>query len=187
MREALLEGHDLAFRRPVVSLRVEGDHASALQASIHVLEEDGIGARLAVDGDIAGDALDERPLDSPRGEDRCVAEKVNPGLRGEGRENGKRIEPVQVVGDQHVVAVRRNVLATVDLDSEQHVKEWNERQLEEAKHRRCLTLDREQVSRRDAGTRFHGWVYVTVSSQSGNGRQIRRPWRPVRYPLRSTS
>ena len=135
-----------------------------------MVAEDGIGSRLAVDGDEAGDALDERPLHLPGDQDRGVAEKVNAGLSWKGRQDGKRIEPVQMVGDQHEGAVRRNVLTTLDLDPEQDVKERDDGQLEEAKHRGRLALDREQVSRRNAGPRFHAWVYVTATSRPGSGR-----------------
>src|SRR5439155_16059375 len=119
-------------------------------------------------------------------QDSGVAEKVNAGLSGKGREDGKRIEPVQVVGDQHVGAVLRNMLANFDLDPEQQMEKRDDRQLEEAKHRRRLTLDREQVSRRYAGPRFHAWVYVTASSRPGSARPRRHQSRMPPSPRPST-
>ena len=87
--EALFEGHDLALSLTVVSLRVEGDHPAALQTSVHVFEEDAIGTRLAVHRDKTADTLDECPLDLPRDQQRGVAQEVNAGLGGKGREDGK--------------------------------------------------------------------------------------------------
>src|SRR5438132_1138609 len=187
MREALLEGHDLALSLTVVSLRVEGDHPAALQTSVHVLKEDAIGTRLAVHRDKTADTLHERPLDLPRDQQRGVAEEVNSRLSRKGREDGKRIEPVQVVGDQDVGAVRRNVLATFHPDPEEHMQEWYDGQLEEAKHRSRLALDRKQVSRRDTGPRFHGCLYVTASSPPGSGRPVRHQSLAARPPRRNRS
>src|ERR1700682_2828197 len=97
MGEALLEWEQFALGGPVIAFGIERQHPAALEALVDVIEQDGIGMELSVNGDEPGDALDHRPLEAPGNQDRRIAKEVHPRLGGKFGEDGKRVEPVEGV------------------------------------------------------------------------------------------
>src|SRR6202165_4358947 len=122
MRKALLERHDLALGRTIVTLGIDRDHATSLQASIGVLEQHRVRAGLAIDRDVAADAFDQRPLDFARHEHGGVTEEMHAGLGREAGEDREGVEPVEMVGDQHIGAVGGNPFAALDLDTKERME-----------------------------------------------------------------
>ena len=75
---------------------------------------------LAHDWHIPAGGTDEPPLEATRHEDRRIGEKVQPWLDREEHQQGELVKPVQVIGDDDVVAAARprNVLTTPDVEAE---------------------------------------------------------------------
>src|SRR2546422_8138081 len=105
-----------------MALRVDRDHATPLKAPVGVLEEHEVGPSLAIDRDVAAYTLDQRPLDLARHEHGGIAEEMDARLGGKGGEDGERIQPVQMVGDQHIRATGRNSFAAFDADAKQRME-----------------------------------------------------------------
>src|ERR1700694_254249 len=145
MGEALLEREQFAFRGAEVAFREHRHDAAALQALVDVMEKDRVGMELAVDRDEAGYALDHRPLEAPGREDGRITQEVDAGLRRKFGQDGKRVEPAQMVGNQDVVAVSGDVVASIDVDAEYGVQKRAGRELDEAEHRRRLALNRKEI------------------------------------------
>jgi len=139
---APFERHDLAFRRPVVPLGKDGHHAAALQASIGVMKQDDVRARLSVHWDESAGALDDRPLQLVGDEQRRVTEEMDPRLDRKGCQDGERVEPVEMVCDQDIGAVGWNSLAALHVEPKQDMQQRDHRQLQESKKGSGLPLNR---------------------------------------------
>src|SRR6202023_2309270 len=100
---------------------------------------------LAIDRDVAADALDERPLDFAGHEHGGVAQEVNAGFGREGGQDGERIQPVEMVGDQHVGATSRNPFAALDPDSKQRMEQGHSPKSYRSICEGGLPLDRKEI------------------------------------------
>ena len=118
--------------------------------------EDGIGVEVAINRDESRDALHHRPLKSTGHEDRRVAQKMDARLGRELGQDGKRVEPVQVVSDEDVVAIGRNVLASPNLDAKEGMQDGAGGELEQAEHGRRRALHGQEVGGRRSRRQHSG-------------------------------
>lgn len=142
MGEALFEGLKAALGLSVMTLRVEGDGATTLQAAVDMLEERRVVVKAPVDGDIAANRPDDGPLDAMRHEHRGVAQEVDPWLARKAGKDGEGVEPVEVVGDDQVSPSPGNVLATGNRDPKQEMENRQGQDPQNSIGEGCLALDR---------------------------------------------
>src|ERR1700730_11047267 len=112
------------------------------------MEEHRVRTCPAVHGDEPADTLDHGPLEFAGHENRCIAEEVHSRLGGEFGEDGKRVEPVQVVGDQHVVAASGNAPAALNRNAEERMQHGHRPQAQQAIRQRGLPLHGKKVGGR---------------------------------------
>src|SRR5712691_7296251 len=115
-----MEGEQLAFLRPVIALGEDRHGPSDLEAAVDVLEERFVAVALADDRHVAASRPYEPPLELARHQQRGVGEEVESRLDGKQEQESELVEPVQVVGDDDVVAAvgAGDVLAALDLELE---------------------------------------------------------------------
>src|ERR1700682_3393911 len=160
MGEALFERHYLAFVRTIVAFRIQGEDPTPLQALVRVVEEHGVRVGLTVDRDEPADTLDHGPLEFARDQDGRIAKKMHAGFDRKGRKDCEGVEPVQVVGDQHVVAFGGNALAALNGDAEERTQQGYGPQAQRAIPHRGLPLHGKKIGGRLC-RRLH-LQYVTV-------------------------
>src|ERR1700687_181502 len=126
MRESLLEGQKVALFRSIVRLGEDRDCSPDFQGVIHVVKQGFVAMAVAHDRHIAARGPDQPPLDLARHEERWVGQEMKPRLERKQKQEGELVEPVQVVGDDYVVArALWDVLATLDLELKAQPKERN--------------------------------------------------------------
>ena len=145
MREALLEGHELALGGPVVALGEQRHRAADLERAIHVVKEGAVAVAIAIDRDEAAGVANDEPLDFARDQDRRVSEEVDAGLEREEQEQRELVEPVEVVGDEHVVARTRDVLLAPDVESEHQAEERDAEQPDQSIRNGRLAADGKEI------------------------------------------
>lgn len=150
VREALFEWHQRALRLAVMALGVERHRTAGTEAPVDMMEEGGVLVQAPVYRDVAAHRPDRRPLHAMGDKQGGVAKEMDAGLDGKGGEQGKAIEPVQVVGDDYVGALSRDVLAACNPDSKQQMKSGEREEPYDAVGQRGVTLDGQQIRRRRA-------------------------------------
>src|SRR5438094_7065981 len=131
--EPLVKREQLTLGLAVAALGKDRHRAAQLQAAIYVAVQRLVTRSLADDWHVAAGGAHQPPLELAGDQDRRVGQEVQPGLDREEVEEGELVEPVQMVGDDDVVAPARpgDVLAALHLESETQAQQGHADQADE--------------------------------------------------------
>src|SRR6202022_3873790 len=96
-----------------------------------------------VHGDVAGGLANRPPLQAAPPEQLRVGQEMDARLRWEGEQDREVVEPVEVIGDQYVGAVPRNLLAPADVEAKDEAQDRRQDRAQEPVGGGCPALDRE--------------------------------------------
>src|ERR1700737_3557014 len=114
-------------------------------------EEGWVAMALADDGDAAAGVPDAEPLDLSGDKERRVGQEVDSRLDRKQQQDGELVQPVEVVGDNDVVAGPRNVLPPRDVEAEYEVQQRDPDEPHQPVGKSRLAPHRKQVRRRERG------------------------------------
>src|SRR5260370_41111221 len=157
MREPLLEGHQLALLRAVIARGKDRDRAADLDRPVHMPEKRLVSVALANDRHEAAGLPDDPPLHLARDQDRGVGKEMNARLHRKEDEQRELVQPVEVVGDDDIVARVRDVLFPHPVEAEDEPQQWHPDEPDRAVSARRLAAYRTEVSAWKFGLGHGGW------------------------------
>ncbi len=160
MGEAFLEREELAFGRPVGAFGKDPHRAADLEGAVDVVEQRLVAVALADDGHESAGVPNDEPLDLARDQERGIGQKVDPGFDRKQHQQRELVQPVEVVGDDDVVARPRDVLLACHLEPEDEPHDRNGHQPDGAIGERRLAADRKEVGGREGGRGHFRWPRV---------------------------
>src|SRR5260370_38157158 len=156
-REPLREGQQLAPLRSVIALGKDRHRAADLERPAHMPEKRLVSVSLANDRHEAAGLPDDPPLHLARDQDGWVCKEVDARLNRKQEEERELVQPVEVVGDDNVVAGMRDVLLPHHVEAEDEPQQWHPDEPDRAASEGRRAAHRKEVSWWEFGLSHRGW------------------------------